>query len=85
VKRTAIDSWVRAALEYVPRGDACQNDFRMVLNMSLRNALGPRAEHPDWTVAQLVQHKLDILGCRPTFDRALLDLTWPPDRAARPA
>jgi hypothetical protein len=72
-----LDAWVGAALDLVPKGDACQSEFRMTLNVMFRNALGPKPEDATRSVGETVQVAIERVGCRPTFDPALLVLDWP--------
>jgi len=75
-----MTSWVNSALAYVSKGDYCSRKLRERLNESFRQALGPDAVHPDWTVEQLVLSEIASLGCQPQYDLALLTLDWPPAR-----
>jgi hypothetical protein len=75
-----MDAWVAHALSLVPKGDYSQSRLRNYLNMSLRNALGPDPEHPEWTVKQVVMADVAKVGGQSKYDPALLALDWPLDR-----
>jgi hypothetical protein len=80
MNRDAMNTWVGAALELVPKGKGVQNEFRMVLAAMLKNALGPSPENPAWTVADVVAVAASRLHGRPRYDPSLVRLAWPERR-----
>jgi hypothetical protein len=77
MKRDEMNRWVASALDLVPKGRGSQNEFRMILVITLRNALGPSAAHPEWSVADIVHDAAKSAGGQPVYDPRLLSLAWP--------
>jgi hypothetical protein len=75
-------AWVKSITDKIEGGPPGSNQrrFKLFANVDLRNALGPKAVHPEWTVAQVLDGAAARVG--PGFiaqyrDPSVRQLDWP--------
>ena len=84
MNKEEMHAWVKPIVAQIPRGDIRQNKFKSFAQISLMNALGSKAEHPDWTVAQVLDGAAASVGRGfvPKYPLTLRGLEWPESRRA---
>jgi hypothetical protein len=76
-------AWVKSITDQIEGGPpgSSQRRFKFFVNADLRNALGPKAVHPEWTVAQVLDAaaaQVGVPGFVPQYrDPSVRLLDWP--------